>query len=200
MPILAMLNRFVRAILLPPATLSRAGRLFFRPTLQPPLTGARPTGGAPANEAFLHPSVHPRTPFRLSNAPLFEKHFQTPTFNSRPLSLNFRAPFHLTNTTPQSSSNLLKEFKALLEMAGLPRTRFHDLRHTAASIMLNRGVPLIVVSRILGHAKPSITLDIYGHLIPIMHEDIGNQIDEWLTPIPVEMGENLQSVQTAERK
>ena len=95
---LAMLNRFVRAIFLPPATLSRAGLLLFLPALQPPLTGARPTGGAPANQALQHPSVHPRAPFRLSNAPLFEKHFKNPTFKSRPLSINFRAPFHLTNT------------------------------------------------------------------------------------------------------
>ena len=101
--------------------------------------------------------------------------------------------------TPQSSSNLLKDYKALLETAGLPQVRFHDLRHTAASIMLNRNVPPFVVSRILGHSKPSTTLDIYGHLIPIMHEDLGNRIDEWLTPIPVEMGESAQIAQPYEQ-
>jgi integrase len=42
--------------------------------------------------------------------------------------------------------------------------RFHDLRHTAASLMLNHGIPVIVVSKMLGHSKPSITMDIYGHL------------------------------------
>jgi integrase len=89
--------------------------------------------------------------------------------------------------TPYSSSNLLKEYKSLLKEARLPPVRFHDLRHTAASIMLKHNVPPFVVSRILGHSKPSTTMDIYGHLIPIMHEDIGNQIDEWLTPIPVQM-------------
>ena len=88
----------------------------------------------------------------------------------------------------------------LLEAAGLPQVRFHDLRHTAASIMLNRNVPPLVVSRILGHSKPSTTLDIYGHLIPIMHEELGNQIDEWLTPIPVEMGENAKFAQYQGRR
>ena len=91
--------------------------------------------------------------------------------------------------TPQSPSNLLNSFKSVLKQAGLPIIRFHDLRHTAASLMLNQGVPPFVVSKILGHSKPSTTMDIYGHLIPVMHEGIGNLMDELLTPIPVEMGD-----------
>ena len=91
--------------------------------------------------------------------------------------------FPTRNGKPLSESNLLKEYKMLLEACGLPKLRFHDLRHTAASIMLNRGIPPFVVSRILGHSKPSTTMDIYGHLIPIMHEGIGDQMDDWLTPI-----------------
>ena len=91
--------------------------------------------------------------------------------------------FPTRNGKPLSESNLLKEYKMLLEVCGLPKIRFHDLRHTAASIMLNRGIPPFVVSRILGHSKPSTTMDIYGHLIPIMHEGIGDQMDDWLTPI-----------------
>ena len=91
---------------------------------------------------------------------------------------------------PLSESNLLKEYKLLLEIAGLPEIRFHDLRHTAASIMLNRGITILVVSRILGHSKPSTTLDIYGHLIPVLHEGIGNQMDEWLKPIDTQIADN----------
>jgi integrase len=71
----------------------------------------------------------------------------------------------------------------LLENAGLPRIRFHDLRHTAASIMLNHGVPVIVVSRRLGHAKPSITLDIYGHLMANAQQEAAQLMDEIVTPI-----------------
>jgi len=55
--------------------------------------------------------------------------------------------------------------------------------------MLNQGVPPFVVSKILGHSKPSTTMDIYGHLISVMHEGVGNLMDELLTPIPVEMGD-----------
>jgi integrase len=91
--------------------------------------------------------------------------------------------------TPQSPSNLLKAFKSILKQANLPTIRFHDLRHTAASFMLNQGVPGFVVSKILGHSKPSTTMDIYGHLIPVMHEGVGNLMDDLLTPIPVEMGD-----------
>ena len=52
-----------------------------------------------------------------------------------------------------------------------------------------QGVPLFVVSKILGHSKPSTTMDIYDHLIPVMHEGIGNLMDELLTPIPVDLGD-----------
>ena len=67
--------------------------------------------------------------------------------------------------------------------AGLPVIRFHDLRHTAASLMLNHGIPVIVVSRRLGHAKPSITLDVYGHLLPSLQEEAAQKIDELITPV-----------------
>jgi integrase len=85
--------------------------------------------------------------------------------------------------TPYHFRNLLRDFKSLLEAASLPEIRFHDLRHTAASLMLNYGIPVIVVSRRLGHAKPSITLDIYGHLMPGMQAEAAQKIDELITPV-----------------
>jgi integrase len=85
--------------------------------------------------------------------------------------------------TPHHPRNILRDFKILLEKAGLPIIRFHDLRHTAASLMLNYGIPVIVVSRILGHAKPSITLDVYGHLIPSIQIEAAQKIDELITPV-----------------
>jgi integrase len=91
--------------------------------------------------------------------------------------------FTSANGTPIHFRNLLRDFKHLLKAAGLPIIRFHDLRHTAASIMLNYGIPVIVVSRRLGHAKPSITLDVYGHLIPSMQEEAAQKIDELITPV-----------------
>ena len=93
--------------------------------------------------------------------------------------------FPSTVGTPMEQRNLHRDFKSIIKKAGLPDIRFHDLRHTAASIMLNHGVPVIVVSRRLGHSKPSITLDIYGHLIPGMQAEIAEQIDELITPVEI---------------
>jgi len=79
--------------------------------------------------------------------------------------------------------NLFRDYKALLEEAGLPLIRFHDLRHTAASIMLNHNVPVITVSRRLGNSKPSITLDIYGHLMANAQTDVAEMMDDLISPI-----------------
>ena len=88
--------------------------------------------------------------------------------------------------TPFEPRNLLRQFKKLAIKAGLPEIRFHDLRHTAASLMLNHGIPLLIVSKRLGHAKPSITLDVYGHVIPSMQENAAKVMDDLLTPVALE--------------
>ena len=61
-----------------------------------------------------------------------------------------------------------RSFWPLLGRVGLPRIRFHDLRHTAATLMLGRGVHPKVVSEMLGHSQISITLDLYSHVTPTM--------------------------------
>jgi integrase len=92
---------------------------------------------------------------------------------------------------PANFRNVFRDYKKLLEQAGLPPIRFHDLRHTAASLMLNHNVPVIVVSRRLGHAKPSITLDIYGHLIPTIQNDVAELMDDMVTPIVLVQTESV---------
>jgi integrase len=94
--------------------------------------------------------------------------------------------FPSTIGTPFNPRNLSRQYKSLLNEAGLPSIRFHDLRHTAASLMLNHGIPVLIVSKRLGHAKPSITLDIYGHLIPSMQEQVAQMMDEVVTRIEFE--------------
>jgi integrase len=70
---------------------------------------------------------------------------------------------------PMDEVNLLRrEFIPLLRRAGLPQVRFHDLRHTAATIMRREGVNLEVVSEVLGHADPATTMRIYSHVQPDM--------------------------------
>ena len=84
--------------------------------------------------------------------------------------------------------------------AGLPKIRFHDLRHTAPTLMLMHGIPILVVSRRLGHSKPSVTLDIYGHYLPGMQEEAANLMDELVTPIEdpkwQQIGNTSQRVQS----
>lgn len=70
---------------------------------------------------------------------------------------------------PIESQNLLaRGFRPLLKRAGLPTMRFHDLRHTAATLLLGEGVHPKIVSEMLGHSQVSVTLDIYSHVTPTM--------------------------------
>jgi integrase len=89
--------------------------------------------------------------------------------------------------TPIYPRNLLDDYKQVLKAAGLPNIRFHDLRHTAASLMLNHNVPVIVVSRRLGHARPSITLDLYGHLMPSMQAEAAELMDQLISPVEISL-------------
>jgi integrase len=61
-------------------------------------------------------------------------------------------------------ANVNRDFKALLKHAGLRKIRFHDLRHSCASLLLDQGVDLIVIKELLGHAHISITADTYAHV------------------------------------
>lgn len=70
-----------------------------------------------------------------------------------------------------------KTFKKLLTQAKLPPMRFHDLRHSAATLLLSMGVNAKVVQEILGHANLSITLGIYAHALPTMHREAMGGMD-----------------------
>lgn len=75
--------------------------------------------------------------------------------------------FPSTNGLPQDDGVVRQALRRALKAAGIRRrVRVHDLRHTYASLALQRGVPLLTVSRQLGHASIQITGDVYGHLAP----------------------------------
>ena len=94
--------------------------------------------------------------------------------------------------TPIHLRSLLRDFKKLLENAGVPIIHFHGLRHTCASLLLNQGVPVIEVSRRLGHSRASITLDVYGHLIPGMQSEVAEIIDDLVTPVAVHIDQKVR--------
>jgi integrase len=74
---------------------------------------------------------------------------------------------------PYHADTISEWFNQQVKASGLPRIRLHDCRHTAASLMLAAGVPVKVVSEMLGHASPTITLAVYAHVIPGMAEEAG---------------------------
>jgi integrase len=81
---------------------------------------------------------------------------------------------------PVDPSNLSKAFRRLLKSARLPRVRFHDLRHTHASLMLKAGVHPKIVSERLGHSAIGITLDTYSHVLPNLQKEAARKLDEQL--------------------
>ena len=80
---------------------------------------------------------------------------------------------------PESRANLISRgLHPALRRAGLPRMRFHDLRHCYASLLIDAGEPLMVVSPLLGHSSIKITADTYGHLMPDMVTGVGQRLGD----------------------
>lgn len=77
-------------------------------------------------------------------------------------------------------AQLNRELAIQLARAGLPKIRFHDLRHTAASLLLGRDVNPKKVSEMLGHSTVAITLDTYSHVLPTMHKEAARVMDDLL--------------------
>lgn len=85
--------------------------------------------------------------------------------------------FASTIGTPLDPRNLTDRYKALLAQAGLPNIRFHDMRHSCASLLIAQGVPLEIVSRILGHSQISLTMNTYVHLLPQAQQQAADAMD-----------------------
>jgi integrase len=79
-----------------------------------------------------------------------------------------------------TSRILFAQFKQLLKKAGLPDIRFHDLRHSSATMLLSLGVHPKVVQEILGHSQISMTMDIYSHVLPTMQREAMSKLNDAL--------------------
>ncbi len=88
--------------------------------------------------------------------------------------------FTSTIGTPIEAGNLRRRFWKLLDKAELPRMRFHDLRHSCASLLLAQGVPARVVMETLGHSNISITMDTYTHVLPELQRQAADAMDRAL--------------------
>ncbi|MDP9236359.1 MAG: site-specific integrase [Chloroflexota bacterium] len=82
-----------------------------------------------------------------------------------------------TGSPIEATRFLRTSFKPLLKAAGLPKIRFHDLRHSAATLLLGRGIHPKIVSEMLGHSQIAITLDLYSHVTPTMQREATDAMD-----------------------
>jgi len=89
--------------------------------------------------------------------------------------------FTTSTDRPISQRNLTRHFHAALANAGLKKIRFHDLRHTAATLLLQAKVHPKVVQEMLGHSTIVLTLDTYSHVIPGIQEEAASEMDRILS-------------------
>ncbi|MFN8515199.1 MAG: tyrosine-type recombinase/integrase [Chloroflexia bacterium] len=95
-----------------------------------------------------------------------------PTGSGRPLSAAGPVPdgttradlLHQRRYADQSGRNLVRDFQALRERAGLPPMRFHDLRHSCISFLAAQGVPARTAMEIAGHSQITLTMNVYAHI------------------------------------
>ena len=83
--------------------------------------------------------------------------------------------------TPLDGTAVTKGFHRLLDRAGLPQRRFHDLRHSCATLLLVQGVSPRVVMDVLGHSQIGLTMNTYSHVIPDLRRDAANRMQEFLS-------------------
>lgn len=93
--------------------------------------------------------------------------------------------FATAKGTPWDAHNVVnRQFLPALKDAGLRRIRFHDLRHTCATLLINQGVPPKYIQRQLRHASIETTFDRYGHLFPETNQEAVQKLDAALLGVP----------------
>jgi integrase len=95
--------------------------------------------------------------------------------------------FPTSKGTPISARNLVRRFKTILETHELPDIRFHDLRHTTATLLITLGVHPRVVMEILRHTQIATTMNLYAHALPDINRTAVNALGELMMPERVEM-------------
>jgi integrase len=77
-------------------------------------------------------------------------------------------------SAPHHPDRFSHEFDSLVKKSKLPRIRLHDLRHTYATLLLQQGINVKVVSERLGHSSAAFTMDVYQHVLPSMQQEAAN--------------------------
>ena len=82
---------------------------------------------------------------------------------------------------------LIQKFHKILDNAKLRQIRFHNLRHSCATLLLAQGVHPRLVMEFLGHSQISLTMNTYSHVIPAMRSEVANRMNEILAPVAVNL-------------
>jgi integrase len=104
--------------------------------------------------------------------------FQTPVLTRSELAKRRRPEGEPRGGTQIDPSNLRKLFNRILTEAKLRRVRFHDLRHTFASLLIQQSESLVYVKEQMGHSSIEVTVDIYGHLVPGGNRQAVDKLDD----------------------
>lgn len=94
-----------------------------------------------------------------------------------PMGLVFPGPSGM----PQDGGNVTRKFQKVLSDGGLPKIRFHDLRHTCASLLLAQGTNMRVIMEQLGHSQISLTMNTYSHVMMEALDDAASRMESILT-------------------
>jgi integrase len=79
---------------------------------------------------------------------------------------------------PVNHNNLVNRyFLPALKKAGLPKIRFHDLRHTFASLLIEQGENIKYIQTQLGHSSPTVTLNVYAHLMKPVNQEATTRLE-----------------------
>lgn len=96
---------------------------------------------------------------------------------------DWRLVFTTTIGTPLDSRNVTTGFQRVLAREGLPRQRFHDLRHACATLLLAQGVDPRTIMETLGHSTIGMTMNVYAHVLPALQRDAADRMDALLRPL-----------------
>ncbi len=83
--------------------------------------------------------------------------------------------------TPLPPEQVNPELAVVLKAGKLPSIRFHDLRHSAATLLLSQGVHIKLISKALRHSTFTLTANTYSHMLPAMRNEVANRMDDVFT-------------------